>query len=144
MFEAVGESWWPTYFRTLSSCLRPGGAALVQTITIDDRLFASYRSGTDFIQRHVFPGGMLPSPAAFRTQASKAGLAVDEAFAFGFDYARTLAIWQQTFNARHDEIAAQGFDDRFGRLWNFYLSYCQAGFATGSTDVIQFRLRHAS
>jgi cyclopropane-fatty-acyl-phospholipid synthase len=143
MFEAVGESWWPTYFRTLSNCLKPGGSALVQTITIDDRLFDAYRRGTDFIQQHVFPGGMLPSPGAFRTQAARAGLAVADSFAFGFDYARTLALWQQSFNARRDAIAAQGFDDRFMRLWNFYLSYCQAGFATGSTDVVQFRLGRA-
>jgi cyclopropane-fatty-acyl-phospholipid synthase len=142
MFEAVGESWWPTYFRTLSSCLKPGGSALVQTITIDDRLFDNYRRSTDFIQQHVFPGGMLPSTGAFRSQAKRAGLAITDAFAFGFDYARTLALWQQRFNARRDAIASQGFDERFMRLWNFYLSYCQAGFATGSTDVVQFRLGH--
>ncbi len=141
MFEAVGEAWWPTYFETLARCLKPSGKALLQTITLDDRLFADYRRGTDFIQRHVFPGGMLPSPGAFRAQAARAGLAIDDAF--GFDYARTLALWQQDFNAHWDAIAAQGFDARFRRLWNFYLSYCQAGFSTGSTDVVQYRLRHA-
>ena len=144
MFEAVGERWWPTYFQTLQRCLRPGGRALVQSITIDESLFDSYRRGTDFIQQHVFPGGMLPSPSAFRRTARQAGLTVDESFAFGFDYARTLALWQQTFNARWTEIAPLGFDERFHRLWNFYFAYCRAGFATGSTDVIQFRLQRPS
>ena len=143
MFEAVGEAWWPAYFRTLARCLKPHGRALVQTIVIADHLFANYRRGTDFIQRYVFPGGMLPSPAAFSTQAGRAGLAIDQSLAFGPDYAQTLARWQENFNARWDAIAAQGFDERFCRLWNFYLSYCQAGFATGSTDVVQYRLQHA-
>ena len=140
MFEAVGEKWWPTYFATLQTMLKPGGHAMVQSITIDNDLFSSYRKGTDFIQQHVFPGGMLPSPNAFRRQAAKAGLTTQDSFAFGFDYARTLALWQQEFNAAWKTIEAHGFDQRFHRLWNFYLAYCQAGFATGTTDVMQFHL----
>lgn len=140
MFEAVGERWWPTYFNTVQTLLKPGGHALVQSITIANALFSSYRKGTDFIQRHVFPGGMLPSPDAFRRAATRAGLVTRDHFAFGLDYARTLALWKHDFNARWSGIAAQGFDERFRRLWNFYLSYCEAGFATGTTDVMQFHL----
>lgn len=140
MFEAVGERWWPTYFDTVQTLLKPGGYAMVQSITIANALFSSYRKGTDFIQRHVFPGGMLPSPDAFRRAAARRGLVTRDSFAFGLDYARTLALWKHDFNARWSGIAAQGFDERFRRLWNFYLSYCEAGFATGSTDVMQFHL----
>ena len=140
MFEAVGEKWWPTYFDTVKTMLKPGGQAMIQSITIDDRLFASYRKGTDFIQQHVFPGGMLPSPNRFRQQAARSGLKTLDSFAFGFDYARTLALWKNQFNQRWPAIEATGFDSRFHRLWNFYLAYCQAGFTTGSTDVVQFRL----
>ena len=146
MFEAVGEQWWPTYFATVQAMLKPGGSAMIQSITIDNALFASYRKGTDFIQQHVFPGGMLPSPTAFRAQAARAGLQTLDSYAFGFDYARTLALWKQDFNAAWPVIAQHvdsGFDERFRRLWNFYLAYCQAGFATGTTDVVQFRLQRA-
>ena len=140
MFEAVGERWWPTYFDTVQTLLKPGGQAMVQSITIANALFSSYRKGTDFIQRHVFPGGMLPSPDAFRRAAARAGLVTRDNFAFGRDYARTLALWKHDFNVRWSAVAAQGFDERFRRLWNFYLSYCEAGFATGSTDVMQFHM----
>jgi cyclopropane-fatty-acyl-phospholipid synthase len=141
MFEAVGERWWSRYFRTLRECLAPGGKALVQTITIADPLFARYRRGTDFIQRHVFPGGMLPAPAAFVRHAHDAGLAVETDLAFGRDYARTLAHWRQRFEAAAAQVRAQGFDQRFLRLWRFYLAYCEAGFAAGSTDVHQYVLK---
>jgi cyclopropane-fatty-acyl-phospholipid synthase len=140
MFEAVGERWWSTYFDTVQTLIKPGGHAMVQSITIANPLFSSYRKGTDFIQRHVFPGGMLPSPDAFRGAAARGGLVTRESFAFGLDYARTLALWKHDFNARWNGIEAQGFDERFRRLWNFYLSYCEAGFATGTTDVMQFHL----
>ena len=142
MFEAVGEARWPTYFRTLADSLAPRGTAVVQTIVIADPLFAAYRRGTDFIQQHVFPGGMLPSPTAFRTAAARAGLAVKGEFAFGADYARTLALWRQRFDERWPAIAALGFDERFRRLWRLYLSYCEAGFAVGNIDVVQFELAH--
>ena len=142
MFEAVGERWWPSYFRTLARMLAPQGRAVVQSITIDDKLFPRYRRGTDFIQQHVFPGGMLPSPSAFNRQAAKAGLAVRDVFAFGADYSRTLAEWSARFEAQWPAIEAQGFDQRFLRLWRFYLGYCQAGFNSGCTDVMQFELGH--
>jgi cyclopropane-fatty-acyl-phospholipid synthase len=142
MFEAVGERWWPGYFATLKRMLAPGGRAVVQSITIRDDLFSRYRRGTDFIQQHVFPGGMLPSPSVFCSQAGKAGLAVREAFAFGPDYARTLAAWSSAFEESWPAIEAQGFDKRFHRLWQFYLGYCQAGFNSGCTDVMQFELAH--
>ena len=143
MFEAVGERWWPTYFATLQRLLAPGGRAVVQSITIRDDLFARYRRGTDFVQQHVFPGGMLPSPSVFRRQAARAGLVVGDAFAFGRDYARTLAEWSANFEQRWPTIETQGFDERFRRLWRFYLAYCQAGFNSGCTDVLQFELAHA-
>lgn len=142
MFEAVGERWWPSYFETLQRMLAPGGRALVQSITIRDELFTRYRRGTDFIQQHVFPGGMLPSPSAFARQAARAGLAVSDTLAFGPDYSRTLAEWSSRFEQQWPAIEAQGFDERFHRLWQFYLSYCQAGFNSTCTDVMQFELVH--
>lgn len=142
MFEAVGERWWPSYFKTLARMLAPQGRAVVQSITISDALFPRYRRGTDFIQQHVFPGGMLPSPSAFSRQAAKAGLAVRDVFAFGQDYSRTLAEWSTRFEQQWPAIEAQGFDQRFLRLWRFYLAYCQAGFNSGATDVMQFELVH--
>jgi cyclopropane-fatty-acyl-phospholipid synthase len=142
MFEAVGERWWPAYFDGLKRLLKPGGRAVVQSITIRDDLFARYRRGTDFIQQHVFPGGMLPSPRAFAAGAGRAGLRLADSFAFGPDYARTLRAWSAAFEQRWPEIAAHGFDERFHRLWRFYLAYCEAGFDSGCTDVMQFELRH--
>ena len=142
MFEAVGERWWPSYFKTLERMLAPEGCAMVQSITIQDELFPRYRRGTDFIQQHVFPGGMLPSPSAFSRLAAKAGLAVRDVFAFGPDYSRTLAEWSTRFEQQWPAIEAQGFDERFLRLWRFYLGYCQAGFNSGCTDVMQFELVH--
>ena len=143
MFEAVGERWWPAWFAAVARNLAPGGRAVAQSIVIRDDLFARYRKGTDFIQQMVFPGGMLPSISAFREQAGRAGLEVREAFAFGRDYARTLAEWAKNFEAAWPQIARLGFDERFRRLWRFYLAYCEAGFAAGSTDVVQFELAHA-
>lgn len=142
MFEAVGEKFWDSYFKTIADGLKPGGHAVVQSITIRDDLFASYRKGTDFIQQYVFPGGMLPSRSAFRAAAAKRGLIVKDEFAFGLDYARTLAEWRQAFEERWPEIAAQGFDENFRRLWRMYLCYCEAGFLAGNVDVVQFELAH--
>ncbi|MFG6447121.1 class I SAM-dependent methyltransferase [Roseateles sp. BYS180W] len=141
MFEAVGEAYWEAYFRTLHSCLKPSGLACVQTITIDDALFERYRSGTDFIQQYVFPGGMLPSPRVFEAQANKAGFEVVKRLAFGADYAETLRRWRDAFLAALPQVQALGFDERFVRIWRFYLAYCEAGFDSGSTDVMQFTLR---
>jgi cyclopropane-fatty-acyl-phospholipid synthase len=140
MFEAVGERHWPAYFRTLARCLAPGARAAVQTITIADGRFEGYRRSADFIQRYIFPGGMLPSPSVFRSAAAAAGLSVADAFTFGADYAATLRRWSRAFNAAWPDIAALGFDARFRRLWNYYLSYCEAGFNAGYTDVAQFLL----
>lgn len=141
MFEAVGERYWPAYFDTVSRVLSPGGRAMIQSIVIRDDLFAAYRRGTDFIQQYVFPGGMLPSRAAFTRAANGAGLEVRDAFAFGRDYARTLALWREAFDRNWPRIAAQGFDERFRRLWRLYLCYCEAGFLAGNIDVVQFELR---
>jgi len=142
MFEAVGERWWPSYFSTVANALKPEGRAVIQSITIRDDLFASYRKGTDFIQQYIFPGGMLPSRAAFRAAAAKQGLTVRNEYAFGLDYARTLAEWRAAFEANWPQIAAQGFDEPFRRLWRLYLCYCEAGFRAGSIDVVQFELAH--
>ncbi len=140
MFEAVGEQYWNDYFQTLHRCLKPGARAVIQTITIDEPLFERYRQSTDFIQQYIFPGGMLPSKTAFRERAIAAGLEVQEAFCFGQDYSRTLAEWAKTFDARSQEIEALGFKESFQRMWRFYLSYCEAGFAEGNLDVVQFTL----
>jgi cyclopropane-fatty-acyl-phospholipid synthase len=144
MFEAVGERWWPSYFKTIKKALKPGGRAVIQSITIRDDIFGEYRKGTDFIQQHVFPGGMLPSRSAFRAAAAKQGLTVRSEYAFGHDYARTLAEWRVSFEEKWPEIAAQGFDETFHRLWRMYLCYCEAGFLAGSVDVVHFELDHAA
>lgn len=141
MFEAVGEQYWDAYFRTLRRCLAPGGVAVVQTITIDETLFERYRRSTDFIQQYIFPGGMLPSKTVFAERAGRAGLSVEDRFDFGLDYARTLAQWREAFVENLPRITAQGFDTRFARTWEFYLAYCEAGFAQRNTDVVQFALR---
>lgn len=142
MFEAVGERFWPSYFQTVAKALKPGGRAVVQSITIRDDLFPEYRKGTDFIQQYVFPGGMLPSREVFRAAAAKQGLVVRGEYAFGRDYARTLAEWRQAFEAKWPEISALGFDEQFRRLWRMYLCYCEAGFLAGNVDVVQFELAH--
>ncbi|HUB97955.1 MAG TPA: cyclopropane-fatty-acyl-phospholipid synthase family protein [Stellaceae bacterium] len=143
MIEAVGERNWPTYFTRLRELLAPGGIAVLQAITIADERFESYRRCPDFIQRHIFPGGMLPSPSAMRKASARAGLRLTEGPRFGASYARTLARWQQRFQAAWPTIAAQGFDRRFKRLWEYYLAYCEAGFRAGTLDVGLYRLERA-
>jgi len=140
MFEAVGESYWPEYFATLWRCLKPGKRAVIQTIVIQDGLFAKYRSATDFIQQYVFPGGMLPSPSIFLKCANDAGLKLIDQYSFGNDYAHTLREWRTRFNDKIADIQNLGFSEEFIRLWNFYLMYCAAGFAQKDIDVIQFTL----
>ena len=140
MFEAVGAENWPTYFATLHRCLKPGGRAAVQTITIAEPYFEEYARSADFIQRYIFPGGMLPSPTVFRTHAQQNGFRVADEYFFGFGYAETLRRWASAFNAAWPQIKPLGFDERFHRMWNYYLSYCEAGFATKHTDVGQFLL----
>ncbi|MFZ5558947.1 MAG: class I SAM-dependent methyltransferase [Pseudomonadota bacterium] len=140
MFEAVGERYWPAFFRTLGRSLRRGGRAVVQTITIASHRFEQYRRTPDFIQQYIFPGGMLPSPAAFGAEVRAAGLAVKGVYAFGMDYAETLKRWREAFNAAAGEIGQLGFDARFQRIWNYYLAYCEAGFRTRNTDVMQVEI----
>jgi cyclopropane-fatty-acyl-phospholipid synthase len=142
MFEAVGHAYWPSYFKLLHDKLAPGGRACVQSITIRDELFDRYLGGTDFIQQYIFPGGMLPSRGQFRQQATQAGLTVVDELAFGIDYAETLRRWRAQFLRQEAMVLKQGFDRRFLRIWDFYLAYCEAAFATGQTDVVQFTLQH--
>jgi cyclopropane-fatty-acyl-phospholipid synthase len=141
MFEAVGREYWDDFFAVLARNLKPGGRACLQTITIRDDLFERYVRGTDFIQQYIFPGGLLPSAAEFRKHAQAAGFEIVNELAFGGDYAETLARWRQRFLAREREVLALGFDARFMKIWEFYLAYCEAAFATGNTDVVQFTLR---
>ena len=138
MFEAVGEENWQTYFGVLDRCLKQGGRAALQSITIANGIFRTYREKPDFIQCYIFPGGMLPSPAAFDAALSDAGFRLADAFYFGRDYAETLRRWNAAFEARWPEIESLGFDQRFRRLWQFYLCYCEAGFESDRIDVGQF------
>ncbi|MYM39778.1 SAM-dependent methyltransferase [Duganella qianjiadongensis] len=141
MFEAVGEQYWPEYFRTLQARLKPGGQALVQSITIGEQHFDRYRSSTDFIQEYIFPGGMLPSIERFEQGARRAGLQPQGRHAFGRDYAETLRRWDQQCRATRPQIVEQGYDERFLRIWHLYFAYCEAAFDEGRTDVVQFHLR---
>ena len=137
MFEAVGEKYWPTYFETLGKCLKPGRNATLQIITVLDRRWESYRKGVDFIQKYIFPGGMLPAPKVLRAEVERAGLGVRNSIEFGQSYAQTLRRWHDSFNERWSEVASQGFDERFRRMWNLYLCSCAAAFNSGTCDVTQ-------
>ncbi|MDQ2083062.1 cyclopropane-fatty-acyl-phospholipid synthase family protein [Xanthobacteraceae bacterium Astr-EGSB] len=135
MLEAVGEAYWPVYFATLRDRLRPGGRAVVQVISIAEDQFPHYRTRPDFIQRYVFPGGMLPTVSAMRNEIAAAGLRMSSSEMFGSSYARTVAHWRNRFLRAWPAISALGFDARFKRLWDYYLAYCEAGFRTGRIDV---------
>ena len=137
MFEAVGKEYWPTYFSKVRDCLKPGGLAGFQIITIADRFYPAYEKTADFIQKYVFPGGMLPSPTALQREIEQAGLAWRGNVNFGRDYADTLKAWHDEFLARWDEIKPLGFDDKFKKLWRYYLAYCEAGFRAATIDVTQ-------
>jgi cyclopropane-fatty-acyl-phospholipid synthase len=143
MFEAVGEEHWPTYFKVVRERLKPGGVAGLQIITINEARFETYRRIPDFIQLYIFPGGMLPSPTALEAVSKKAGLGFETARTFGLSYAETLRRWRECFDARWPNIAPMGFDDRFKRMWQYYLASCEGGFRAGSIDVGQFRLTRA-
>ncbi|MEM8833886.1 MAG: class I SAM-dependent methyltransferase, partial [Pseudomonadota bacterium] len=143
MFEAVGEKYWTTYFEKMKSLLAQRGKAVVQTITVMNEEFDSYKKETDFLRSYIFPGGLLPSPEKFDHAAQKAGLVTSNIYEFGQDYARTLDEWLKNFDAVIDKIKALGFDDQFIRLWRFYLAGCSAGFASGYTNVQQVELAHA-
>jgi len=137
MIEAVGEQFWPQYFSQLRDRLLPGGLVGIQAITIQDRFFQTYRREVDFIQRYVFPGGMLPSPEVLKSLGERFGVPVIREHIFGQDYAKTLATWRNNFRAAWPNLTPLGFDDRFRRLWEYYLAYCEAGFLSGNIDVRQ-------
>ena len=141
MFEAVGEKYWPIYFNKVKQCLKPGKQATLQIITIHDARWEVYRKGVDFIQKYIFPGGMLPSPTVLRQEVAKAGLNVQHSIEFGKSYSQTLRRWFEVFNDQWDTISAMGFDDRFRRMWNFYLTSCAATFESGNCDVTQITLQ---
>lgn len=138
MFEAVGAEYWQTYLDVLARCLKPGGQAALQIITIENDRFASYYNDPEFIQRYIFPGGMLPSPNVLGKALSQAKLKITNAFYFGKSYAETLRRWDQTFQAHWPEIKKLGFDERFYRMWRYYFCYCEVGFDQGVIDVGQF------
>jgi cyclopropane-fatty-acyl-phospholipid synthase len=140
MFEAVGEKYWPVYFNTVYDRLKPGANATLQIITVQDKRWEIYRKGVDFIQKYIFPGGMLPAPKILQSEAEKAGLALKGSIEFGQSYSQTLRRWHDTFNAKWDDVAALGFDDRFRRMWNFYLTSCAGAFRFGVCDVTQVTL----
>ena len=141
MFEAVGEKYWPVYFDKIKQCLKPGKQATLQIITIQDARWDVYRKSVDFIQKYIFPGGMLPSPSVLRQEIHRAGLSVQHSIEFGKSYSQTLRRWFEVFNNKWDNISAMGFDDRFRRMWNFYLTSCAATFESGNCDVTQITLR---
>ncbi|NCO85200.1 MAG: class I SAM-dependent methyltransferase [Rhodobacterales bacterium] len=143
MFEAVGEKYWPVYFETLRERLKPGKNATLQIITVQDSRWEIYKRGVDFIQKYIFPGGMLPSPGVLRTEIERAGLSVARHIEFGESYNLTLRRWHETFNAKWDRVAAMGFDDRFRRMWNFYLTSCAGTFHSGICDVTQITVTRA-
>ena len=141
MIEAVGEAHWPTYFQAVHDRLKPGGTAAIQAITIDENDFENYKAGPDFIQRFIFPGGMLLTKQAMREQGERVGLILEHVETFRHSYARTLKLWAERFEERWSEIAKLGYDDEFRRKWLYYLSYCEAGFLEGSIDVGIYQYR---
>ena len=141
MFEAVGEQYWPAFFARVVDCLKPGGRAALQVITIDEHFFPPYRRQTDFIQRYIFPGGLLPPPSHFLAQAEAAGLCELSRDFSGDHYAQTLACWARRFLAAREKLTAQGFDERFLRMWRYYLAYCEAGFRTRRTNLMRTVLK---
>ncbi len=140
MFEAVGERWWPTFFGSVRDRLQEKGRAAIQTITICDESFDAYRARPDFTQRYIFPGGMLPSPSRFVEVARAAGLAPGEPRFFGQSYARTLETWLDRFDDVWPQVEALGFDERFRRMWRYYLAYCRTGFRYENINVMQVAL----
>ena len=144
MIEAVGREYWAEYFQTIHRLLKPDGYACIQSIVIADDLFERYLASTDFIQQYVFPGGCLPCPKVFREQVAAAGLILVDEFSFGQDYAHTLRLWREQFAAQQAHVLQLGFDQRFIRIWEFYLSYCEAAFLENNTDVVQYTLKKPS
>lgn len=140
MFEAVGEKYWPVYFKTVRDRLKPGKKATLQIIVLQEKRFEMYRKGVDFIQKYIFPGGMLPSPTALRNEVVRAGLGMVGSLEFGESYSQTLRRWHENFNARWEDVARLGFDDRFRRMWSFYLTSCAGAFHYGKCDVTQITI----
>ena len=143
MMEAVGLAYWPSYFATIRDRLARDGRAVLQVITLDERRYESYQHQVDFIQRYIFPGGMLPTPTIMREQIAAAGLTLVRTFTFGDSYARTLAEWSRRFSAALPQIEAMGYDARFQRLWAYYLAYCEGGFRAGILNVGLYTIEHA-
>lgn len=140
MFEAVGQQYWPAYFNTVRDRLKPGKQATLQIITVGDHRWEVYIDRPDFIQKYIFPGGMLPSPTKLREAVGNAGLKVEKSIEFGESYSQTLRRWHETFNEKWDQVAAMGFDERFKRMWNFYLTSCAGTFHSGNCDVTQITI----
>jgi len=140
MIEAVGQAFWPEYFATIARLLKHGGRACVQSIVIDDALYERYIHSTDFIQQYIFPGGCLPCPKEFQAQAERAGLRIVDDMSFGLDYAETLRRWRAKFLEEKSKVLQLNFDERFMRIWEFYLCYCEAAFEEKSIDVVQYTL----
>lgn len=138
MIEAVGEKYWNSYFDLFKRVLRPGGKFAIQAIVIKDEKFESYRKGTDFIQQYIFPGGMLLSPSVIKRLLTEKGFKEEQTISFGKDYGKTLHLWKEKFNEELDAVALLGFDEKFVRLWNFYLGYCEGAFFAERIDVVQF------
>lgn len=140
MIEAVGRTYWPSYFAKVRECLKPGGRAVIQSITIREDLFRSYARGTDFIQQYIFPGGLLPTPSAVDQHGKAAGLDLANSHAFGLSYERTLREWRERFIRARADVRRLGFDEQFLRLWEFYLAYCEGAFRAGRVGVSHFTL----
>jgi cyclopropane-fatty-acyl-phospholipid synthase len=137
MIEAVGEEHWPVYFQTIFDRLKAGGTAAIQAITIDEEAFKTYRANPDFIQRYIFPGGMLPTPQILDNLTARQDLKKVDELVFPQDYARTLKLWRERFQDAWDQVRPLGFDNRFKHMWEFYLHYCEAGFGAEFIDVRQ-------
>ncbi len=142
MIEAVGKNYLKNYFKTIKKNLNNNGSAAIQAITIDDKLFDRYKTKEDFIQRYIFPGGFLPSKKSLYNHANENGLEINEYNSYGLHYSNTLKIWRNEFLEKWEDISKQGFDLTFKRMWNFYLSYCDAGFKSKNIDLIQFSLQN--
>ena len=142
MIEAVGQNYLESYFKTIKDNLSDDGRAAIQAITIDDNMFDRYKNKTDFIQKYIFPGGFLPSKNIINKYVSENGLAIKSYDSYADHYSDTLAIWRNEFNKKWDLIKKQGFDLTFKRMWEFYLSYCEAGFKSKNIDLIQFSLQN--
>lgn len=142
MFEAIGEHYWSAFFNTVRDHLTPGGRVAIQVITINDAAFPRYRKTADFIQRYIFPGGILPCPGRWEEEVRRAHLRTESCEFYGRHYARTLRIWDERVRAARHAILGQQFDTRFLRMWHYYLAYCHAGFITGHVDVMQTSLTH--